>query len=368
MLVRTKSENAEKALAFAVSMLPNHLEIVEEQKPEPKPALALWPRFVASVKASDMTDAMKVACVAQAIIESGRGTSRVAKELTNFWGIKYRDVLEGLAVPQRIEVTSETQGWDIFAKFPDADTAVKGWLKFLTRSYYAGWEAHKNSPSDFIRHIGKSWCPAPGYAEKVIRCIGEAEMLLGIEQVEPREPTGKILIGLNAGHAGTTGASGKNKAIQEHIENAVQRDRVKAILEASGRFECVNIDQTQFNGDLLATGKAFAKCRIGVSFHQNAATGVEHGAEVLVGSPATSESKALAAKLSKAMADAQSIKDRGVKDKNVTIISGAREVGCPCFVLTESQFVDDETDPKEARRKTLLGAEAIAKVIKEHSA
>ena len=69
-------------------------------------------------------------------------------------------------------------------------------------------------------------------------------------------PRAKIRIGLNAGHAGTKGASGKNPAIQEHIENAAQRDRVRELLEATGRFECINIDQSQFNGDLLATGKA----------------------------------------------------------------------------------------------------------------
>jgi len=340
---------------------------LSEAPKQPEPVKNLWQQFIAAVKASDMTDAMKVACVAQAINESGRGTSRVSKECNNFWGIKMRSELDGLAVGRRVEVTSETEGWAVFAQFPDVATGIKGWLKFLTRSYYKGWEAYKDDAAGFVRWIGRSWTPKKTYADEVIRGFGEAEILLGIKlQPLQKEPTkDKPVFGLNAGHAGTSGASGKNKAIQEHIENAVQRDFVGAELRKAG-FEVVNIDQTQF-GDLLATGKAFGKVDIGVSFHQNAADGVEHGSEVLVGSNATSQSIALAGNLALEMSKALGIKDRGVKDKSVAIIAGARQAGCPCFVLTECQFIDDETDPVAAREKTLKAAKAIADTLIAHA-
>jgi len=184
------------------------------------------------------------------------------------------------------------------------------------------------------------------------------------DDAKPVPPRAKIRIGLCAGHAGTTGASGKNPAIQEHIENAAQRDRVKELLEASGRFECVNVDQTQFKGDLLATGKAFKGCRVGIAFHQNAFNGVQHGSEAIAID--TAESRELGKKLSTAMATALGITDRGLRDHSVSITNGAKAVGCPCFVLTESHFVDPETDPAEARRKTLVAADAIAKVLISH--
>jgi N-acetylmuramoyl-L-alanine amidase len=335
-----------------------------EAPKQPEPVKPLWQQFIAAVKASDMTDAMKVACVAQAINESGRGTSRVARECNNFWGIKMRSELDGLAVGRRVEVTSEAEGWAVFAQFPDVATGIKGWLKFLTRSYYKGWEAYEDDAAGFIRHIGKSWTPKKTYADEVIRGFGEAEILLGIKlEKTDKEPTKyKPVFGLNAGHAGTSGASGKNKSIQEHVENAAQRDFVGAELRKAG-FEVVNIDQTQFKGDLLATGKDFGKVDVGVSFHQNAADGVEHGSEVLVGSNATSQSIALAGNLALEMSRALGIKNRGVKDKSVAIIAGARQAGCPCFVLTECQFIDDETDPAVAREKTLKAAKAIADTL-----
>lgn len=145
---------------------------------------------------------------------------------------------------------------------------------------------------------------------------------------------------------------------------AAQRDHVKKLLEASGRFECVNIDQNMFNGDLLATGKAFKGCRVGISFHQNAFDNVQHGSEAIAID--TAESRELGKKLVTAMAQALGITDRGLRDHAVSITTGAKSVGCPCFVLTESHFVDAETDPAEARRKTIVAADAIAKVLISH--
>jgi N-acetylmuramoyl-L-alanine amidase len=199
--------------------------------------------------------------------------------------------------------------------------------------------------------------------------IGAATEAKEVQKDEPKPvptvpPRSKIRIGLNSGHFSVKGASGKNPAIQEHIENAAQRDRVKELLEATGRFECINIDQNQFNGDLLATGKAFKGFRVGIAFHQNAYNGVQHGSEVIAID--TDESKELGKKLSAAMATALGIKDRGLRDHAVSITNGAKSVGCPCFVLTESHFVDPETDPAEARRKTLVAADAIAKVLISH--
>lgn len=202
----------------------------------------------------------------------------------------------------------------------------------------------------------------PKILSEVLLSLGVASLLDSTKS----EPVKKIRIGLNAGHAGTTGASGKNKAIQEHIENAAQRDRVKEILENSGNFRCVNIDQTQFGGDLLATGKAFAGCRVGISFHNNAADREEHGSESLFAD--TPESKALGLRLSAAISKRLGIKDRGLNSRKVSIITGAQQAGCPCFVLVESQFIDDETDPEECRVEMLKAAEAIAQVIKEHFA
>jgi N-acetylmuramoyl-L-alanine amidase len=180
--------------------------------------------------------------------------------------------------------------------------------------------------------------------------------------VPPVKRKQRILI--NPGHSGTKGASGKNPKIQETLENETQAYWLRKSLTEMG-FTADIVRQTQFNGDLLATGKAAKGYDMFLALHQNAFDGAEHGAEVMVGAKPTEASLRAAKLIGTAMAKALGIKDRGPSDRSVSVITGAQSVGCPVVLLTESQFIDDETDLEEVRRETLLSAEAIAKAIGE---
>jgi N-acetylmuramoyl-L-alanine amidase len=169
---------------------------------------------------------------------------------------------------------------------------------------------------------------------------------------------------LNPGHSGTKGASGKNPKIQETVENEAQAIYLQKLLTEMG-FTADIIRQTQLVGDLLATGKAAKGYDMFLALHQNAFDGKEHGAEVMVGAKPTEASLRAAKLIGTAMAKALGIKDRGPSDRSVSVITGAQSVGCPVVLLSESQFIDDETDLDEVRRETLLSAEAIAKAIGE---
>lgn len=183
-----------------------------------------------------------------------------------------------------------------------------------------------------------------------------------IPSVPPVKRKQKIL--LNPGHSGTRGASGKNADIKEHVENEAQAIHLYRLLTGMG-FTVDIVRQTQFNGDLLATGKAAKGYDMFLALHQNAFDSFEHGAEVMVGTKPTEASLKAARMIGTAMAKALGIKDRGPSDYSVSVITGANSVGCPVVLLSESQFIDDETDPAEVRRETLLSAEAIAKAIGE---
>lgn len=363
MFIKPKTSLAESVARGVCDLFPSLFEAVETNgdpglPAAEKPKRTPWELLIESVKNSGMSEAMQTASVAQAIVESARGTSRVASECSNFWGMKMRPELDGLAVGREVPVTSETSGKAVFAAFKTTSDAVKGWQKFLSRPYYAGWEQYREDAPAFIRHIGKSWCPAAGYAEKVIKCIPEARELLGVKP--PAAKNGKLIV-LNPGHAGTTGASGKNPRIAEHVENEAQAIEVGRILTARG-FSVRIVRQSEFGGDLYRTGRAAAGALAFISLHQNAADGAEHGAEVLVGGLATSESKKLAAAISTRISATLCIRDRGVKSKTVSVIKGACEV-CPVVCLVESQFIDDEIDPIACRKKTMDAAQEIAEAI-----
>ena len=170
-----------------------------------------------------MSPSMKVACVAQAILESGRGTSKVSDKCLNFWGMKMRPELAAIASGEKILVTSETEGWATFAKFANTDIAVTGWLVFLSRPFYKGWEAYKDDSNGFIRHIAKSWCPRKDYSEVVIRLIPEALSILNIEMPQIPNPEFKPI---------KRGAEGSDvETLQQELN-----DHFDAGLEIDGNF------------------------------------------------------------------------------------------------------------------------------------
>jgi N-acetylmuramoyl-L-alanine amidase len=333
----------------------------DEPKTVPKPSdLLPWYRLIASVKASDMTEAMKVACVAQAIIESGRGTSRVTADCCNFWGIKMRPELEGMAVGRIVKVTSEVEGMAVFAAFESTDIAVKGWLKFLSRSYYKGWEAYKNDSESFLKHIGESWCPVDGYAEKVIKCIPEAKNLLGVTVAT----SGKKRLLLDPGHSEKhTGARSNDKTVEEEDLNRLQAAVVKQELEATGRFECTIFDPLDDN--LSQIGQKAKDYDAFISIHLNAFSGSgQPGTEVFV----TTYANEMQIKAAKMVCDSickeLGTTNRGVKKHNWTVINEADKLIDGPVMLIEAFFVTNMS-LNEATIWATRAAKATAKALGE---
>lgn len=116
------------------------------------------------------------AMVAQWILESDRGNSRLAREFRNFAGMKWRDEILDLAEGRLIDVPSEPAPVR-FAWFETVQDFVDGFYRFLDRSPYAGWR-NTHSPAEYIEHIGPTWAADPEYVRKVRGLIPEATELL----------------------------------------------------------------------------------------------------------------------------------------------------------------------------------------------
>ncbi len=108
---------------------------------------------------------LRVACLAQSIMESGWADTKLAKEHNNYWGMKYRKEMEGYATSVYYETNTEPTGGADFCKFSTPEAAVRGYWQFLTRSPYKGWEQYSGTPEDFLAFIGDIWCP-PGYTSE----------------------------------------------------------------------------------------------------------------------------------------------------------------------------------------------------------
>lgn len=124
-----------------------------------------WQEFIDAVARTEIEfPHLASACLAQAILESGRETTDLAKLHNNHHGMKWRDEMREFAIPIYYQTDSEPTGGADFCKFANKVDAVRGYWRFLGRSPYNGWRDHTNSPAEFLAFIGKIWCP-PGYTD-----------------------------------------------------------------------------------------------------------------------------------------------------------------------------------------------------------
>src|SRR5277367_2556648 len=87
---------------------------------------SLWQQLATSYKAyRGASDSLKVASLAQWVLESGRGTSPLAVQHLNFGGIKYRDRMAGFAVP--VSYTGTDGETTAYCKFASLDAFFHGY-------------------------------------------------------------------------------------------------------------------------------------------------------------------------------------------------------------------------------------------------
>ncbi|MCM2477311.1 hypothetical protein HGO38_28065 [Rhizobium sp. CG5] len=159
---------------------------------------------------------LRAVTLAQWILESGRGTSELARDHYNFAGLKWRKEMAGFATKVAYDAHD---GADFYCKFATMENFVAGYWAFLNRSPYSGWESHVATPEDFIGFIGPTYAPSnPEYAENVLNLVPEARQRLNA----PRDAapldngnidTGKRSLGaivIDPGHGGTQNMAGSD--------------------------------------------------------------------------------------------------------------------------------------------------------------
>lgn len=118
---------------------------------------------------------LKLASLAQWILESGRGGSQLARLHGNFGGLKFRPEMEGFATKVRF---GAHDGEDDYCKFADLKAFICGYWKFMTRSPYKGWPENSASPEAYLAFIGPTYSTKPDYALEVQRLLPEARQLM----------------------------------------------------------------------------------------------------------------------------------------------------------------------------------------------
>lgn len=179
----------------------------------------LWKALVdAYVENDQVSDNLKVASLSQWIVESARGTSRLATDHNNFGGLKFRERMTNHASFVDYQGTDgELTG---YCKFVSIDKFIEGYWRFISSGPYGDWEDHSDDAVEYIRLIAPRYAGDPRYLEKVLDVFEEAEKLLGIQlsdHLDPDEEPGQnwrlaIVVGHNSVAQGAYAKSPINKS------------------------------------------------------------------------------------------------------------------------------------------------------------
>jgi N-acetylmuramoyl-L-alanine amidase len=300
---------------------------------------------------------LKAITIAQWLLESGSGTSKLAMLHNNFAGLKWRFEMASYGGKVSYEAHD---GFDYYMSFVTLNQFITGYWRFINRHVYKGWKDCK-TPEEFLRFIVKcGYCPNKNYVEKVLKLLPVANKLIG--EVVTKKTDFRIL--LNAGHAGSSGARGKNPQIKEEFFTSLQAEEIKRLLEKTKHFKVDIINQDKWGG-LAKAGNQAAGYDLAISLHFNASNQQEHGVLFLGGKPKP-ESMAFAYKLCETIATHFGYKNMGFYDRAVAITKAFDKTDCPIAFLLESEFIDDETDFDSFSADVLTQSELIAEFIVNH--
>lgn len=191
-----------------------------------------------------------------------------------------------------------------------------------------------------------------------------------LKDFSPVNPPKRVL--LDPGHSEKRlGARGKSADVQEEDLNRYQAEVLKKELEALG-IQADIFDPIE--DDLWAIGKKAQGYDCFISLHLNAYSKKEHYTCCMV-HPKYQAPTSMSAKIASRFANvvAAAIGNpvfsgspgypSGVMATGLSVLSGAANTNCPCFFLSELEFVDDETETAGIKLRIEKGLKAGAKVI-----
>lgn len=150
-----------------------------------------WENLLSLYRNYDKPHHLKVASLAQWILESGRGTSQLAKSAHNYGGLKWRTEMSPYGSPFTYNAHD---GIDVYTAFKSDADFINGYWAFIARAPYRGWEKNSASVQDYLSFIHlRGYATEPTYVSRVMAVVPEAERLLKVEvadepdRISPRE-------------------------------------------------------------------------------------------------------------------------------------------------------------------------------------
>lgn len=308
--------------------------------------------------------------IAQAILESGSGTSELATNANNFFGLKYKagrcPTASGIYYKVGSEqnpdgsYTSSAMQW---CKFNSMEDCVIGYFDFISNSRYAGLKG-VTDPQKYLEIIkAAGYATSLNYVTNVMNVIKKYN-LTKYDSTE-EETTMTKVIALDAGHGLKTAGKQTPDGIKEWELNDKVRDKIVTMLkDYDVKFIFPDNDEGIVDEGLTNRRSMYVNADVdaAVSIHHNAYKGTwctATGVEVYIDNNATVKDIDLANAIIGKLATYTGLKKRGVKRSNFTVIT---QNSVPA-VLVEGGFMDNKKD--HAVITTDGGQTAYAKAVSE---
>lgn len=300
--------------------------------------------------------------IAQAVLESGSGTSELAKNANNYFGLKYRPgrcptscgIYNKIGSEQNKDgsYTSSAMQW---MKFPNMESGVQGYFDFINISNYANLKG-VNEPKTYLENIKKDgYATSLRYVDNLIAVISKYN-LTKYDNLKVEQPLkGSYKVAIDAGHGSNTAGKRTPNDYREHWINVKCAHFFNEAMKRCG-FETLKVGWNDSNSTddadiALSTRQQQiknAKCDISVSWHANAfgdgkTYNNSQGVETLIhnDSAKAKDSGSLAIKVQNNLIQGTQQKNRGVKTQNLAMCNCAT-MGTKASILIEIGFMTNQ--------------------------
>ena len=141
--------------------------------------------------------------IAQAILESGWGKSKLASRYHNYFGLKCGSAWKGKSVnmttKEEYKVGTLTNIRDNFRVYDSMDAGVKGYFDFINTKRYANLKGVR-SPKEYVKRIkADGYATCSRYVDNIMRVIHDYNLTRfdgnGDGDMKKEDLTGKVLSG-----------------------------------------------------------------------------------------------------------------------------------------------------------------------------
>lgn len=294
--------------------------------------------------------------IAQAILESASGTSELAINACNYFGLKYKagrcpsscGIYYKIGSEQNSDGTYSSSAMQWF-KFANMEKGVKGYFEFISISKYANLKG-VTDPKTYLENIKKD-----GYATS-IKYIDNLMAVIERYGLTRYDPNNNIIkeeksmatkkIGIDRGHGLKTSGKQTPNGIKEWSLNDAVADLVVSLLKDYD-VEFIHTDNDEgYVDEALATRRALyvnQNVDAFVSIHHNASSNAwanVTGVEIYTDNNPTAKDTALANAIYKNLPTYTGLRGRGIKKANFAVIN---QNSVPA-VLVEGGFMNGNND------------------------